>query len=164
TQDYHDVRDIMDGAKAERAQWYWYLVGALLLLGLFALLFPNRKTKKEVSSFVPDNDIYQQSLKRLSALQESGAISGDKLYQELTDILRTYLHKRKGIALHSKTTDDLAAYTAQAGLPLPVQESLLNTLRLSDLVKFARWQPAAEQNETSVETIKQSIIALEKLK
>ena len=154
----------MDGAKAERAQWYWYLVGALLLLGLFALLFPNRKTKKEVSSFVPDNDIYQQSLKRLTALQERGAISGDKLYQELTDILRTYLHKRKGIALHSKTTDDLAAYTAQAGLPLPVQESLLNTLRLSDLVKFARWQPAAEQNETSVETIKQSIIALEKLK
>ncbi|MEJ7914346.1 MAG: hypothetical protein WKF70_14410, partial [Chitinophagaceae bacterium] len=150
TQDYHDVRDIMDGAKAERSQWYWYVVGALLLAGLLALLFPGRKAKKEATSFVPDTDIYQQSLKRLSVLQKNGANSGDELYQELTDILRTYLHKRKGIALHSQTTDDLAEYMSHAGLPPLVHESLLKSLRLSDLVKFARWQPAAGQNETSI--------------
>ena len=163
TQEYHDVRDIMDGAKPERTQWYWYLVGALLLLGLFALLFPGRKPKKP-PVFTPDNDIYQESLKRLHSLQENSAASGRETYSELTDILRTYVQKRKGIALHSKTTDDLAAYMNQKELPASLSASLLDTLRLSDLVKFARWQPNTTQNETSIETIRQSIMVLERQK
>ena len=40
---------------------------------------------------------------------------------------------------------------------------LLQALRLSDLVKFARYQPSNAEDETSIDTIKQSIITIENL-
>jgi hypothetical protein len=39
---------------------------------------------------------------------------------------------------------------------------LVQTLQLSDLVKFAKFEPIKGDNEKALETIRQSIIAIEK--
>ena len=42
-QEYHDVKDIIGVKKPVDSNWYWYLIGAVLLLLLFLLLFPRKK-------------------------------------------------------------------------------------------------------------------------
>ena len=163
-QPYHDIKDILEAGKRSKITWYWYLIGAVLLLLLFLLLFPGKKKKAEATEFVPDEGIYKQSLNRLEALR--GKVDDDPkvLHTELVDIFRDYLYKRKGIQSFSKTTDDLGVQIGHLQLSNTVYGPMLQTLRMSDLVKFARFQPTGEENRTSIDIIKQSIIAIENTK
>lgn len=163
-QPYHDIKDIINVDRPGESYWYWYLIGAVLLIVFFLLLFPPKKKQPQVATFVPDEGIYKQSLNRLDKLR--GAADGDPkpFHTELVDIFREYLFKRKGIQSFSKTTDDLGVQLGQLQLPKTVYQSLLQTLRLSDLVKFARFQPTVEENRTAVDIIKQSITTIEDLK
>lgn len=163
-QDYHDVKDILEVPKPERRQWHWYVAGALLLLVLFILLFPARKTKAAPVPVVADVDIYKKSLAQIEALQQNKPADAKLLYTELIQIFRTYLTKRKNIQSLSKTTGELAAQLQQLTLSSEMHQSLNNALSQSDLVKFARYQPTATENEEAIETIKTAIIEIEKLK
>jgi len=163
TQDYNDIKDILDGAKASRPQWHWYLIGALLLVGLFILLFPGKKEKKP-TGFVPDANSYKTALAKLQALQKAPPVDVKVLVTEAVDIFRTYLSKRKGIQSYSKTTRDLALQLQALPLPPDRYASLTQTLAETDLVKFAQLQPRAHEVMLYIETLKQSIIAIESLK
>jgi hypothetical protein len=163
-QPYHDVKDIIEVDKPGESYWYWYLIGAVLLTVLLLLLFPPKKKQPEVVAFVPDEGIYKQSLARLEKLRATADGDPKVFHTELVDIFREYLLRRKGIQSFSKTTDDLGVQMGQLQLPRAVYQSLLQTLRLSDLVKFARFQPSSEENKTAIDIIKQSITAIEDLK
>ncbi|MFN2438950.1 MAG: BatD family protein [Chitinophagaceae bacterium] len=160
-QDYHDVKDILEIAKPEKTVWYWYLIAAILLLLLILLLFPRQKKKKEDAVKKPDENIYKISLLRLDKLRESNMADSKIFYTELIDIFRDYLHKRKDIQSFSKTTDDLAIQISNL---TPNQHALFQTLRLSDLVKFARFQPSTFEQDDSLKIIRQSIINIENIK
>jgi hypothetical protein len=162
-QDYHDIKDILEVPKPQKDVWYWYLIGAILLLLLFFLLFPSKKKKKEDAAKKPDENIYKASLLRLDRLKTDNISDAKIYYTELIDIFRDYLHKRKGIQSFSKTTDDLAIQISnlqQVNNP----QLLFQTLRLSDLVKFARFQPSPSEQKESWEIIRQSIIEIENIK
>jgi hypothetical protein len=160
SQDYHDVKDIMDVVKPFKENWYWYLVGAILLLLIFLLLFPKKKKPTQVG-FVPDAGIYKSSLARLEKLRKNIDTEPKAFYTELTSIFRDYLQKRKGIQSYSKTTDDLGLQLGKLQMEKTTYQSLLQTLRLSDLVKFARYHPPVSEQEQALEVIKQNIIAIE---
>jgi len=162
-QDYHDVKDILEVPKAEKEVWYWYLIGAILLLLLFLLLFPSKKKKKEDEVVKPDENIYKTSLLRLDKLKESDTADPKIYYTELIDIFRDYLFKRKRIQSFSKTTDDLAIQVSDLQ-QVNNQQLLFQTLRLSDLVKFARFKPAVSEQTESLEIIRESIIDIENVK
>lgn len=159
-QDYHDVKDILEVEKPGRTTWYWYLVGLLLLILLFLLFFP-RGQRKPRPHFVPDQTIYQLSLKKLEVLRRKKGEDAKVFHSELVVIFREYLAKRKGIQSHSKTTDDLAVQLSGLRLPANVYQPMLQSLRLSDLAKFARANPAPSENERSIDIIKQSISVIE---
>lgn len=161
-QDYHDVKDILEVEKGGRTTWYWYLVGLLLLILLFLLFFPRGKRKTR-PDFVPDGTIYQLSLKRLEALRSKREDEAKVFHTELVTIFREYLTKRKGIQSYSKTTDDLAVQLGALRLPNAIYQSMLQSLRLSDLAKFARANPAPSENERSIDVIKQSITVIEEV-
>ena len=162
-QDYHDVKDILEVQKPGKAVWHWYLIGAVLLLLLFFLLFPSKKKKKEEEVLKPDENIYKTSLLRLDKLKEANDPHPKIYYTELIDIFRDYLYKRKGIQSFSKTTDDLAIQVSDLQ-QVNNQKLLLQALRLSDLVKFARFQPAISEQKESLEIIRESIIDIENIK
>ncbi len=128
------------------------------------LVFPSKK-KKETQDFVPDAGIYKNSLNRLDKLKKDSSSLDDKqVYTELINIFREYLQKRKNIYSYSKTTDDLIVQISQMNLSDNVYTPLMQTLRLSDLVKFAKLKTGLEENQTSIDTIRQSIIAIENVR
>jgi hypothetical protein len=150
----------MEVEKPGRTTWYWYLIGLLLLVLLFLLFFP-RGAKKPKPDFVPDATIYQQSLKKLEALRGKSGDDAKAFHTELVAIFREYLRKRKGIQSYSKTTDDIAVQISSLQISNNIFQPMLQTLRLSDLAKFARANPASSENERSIDIIKQSINAIE---
>lgn len=163
-QEYHDIKDIIPVSDPKQPEWWWYLIGAIFLLLLLMLLFPSKK-KKETEEFVPDAGIYKNSLRRLDKLKKDSSSLDDKqVYTELINIFREYLQKRKNIYSYSKTTDDLIVQISQMNLPDNVYTPLMQTLRLSDLVKFAKLKTGHEENQTSIDTIRQSIIAIENVR
>ncbi|RYF79828.1 MAG: hypothetical protein EON98_14160 [Chitinophagaceae bacterium] len=73
-------------------------------------------------------------------------------------------HDIKGISPvkdFSKTTDDLSIQLQKLQLQQPDYNNLVQTLRLSDLVKFAQYGPAEQINTDAFQTIKQSITTIE---
>lgn len=160
-QEYHDVKEIIEVQQPEKTTWYWYAIGALLLLVLFILLFPGKK--KETPKPPPPVDAYQQAIHGLEKLKKDYSSKEVKLfYIELVDVFRNYLHQRKGIQSFSKTTDDLAAQIKGLNLPAGLYNDLVQTLQLSDAVKFARFTPGAEENDESFNVIRKSIDTIEK--
>jgi len=163
-QDYHDVKDIMEAGKPKKATWYWYVVGAILLLFFFVVLFPTGLKKVDIETCVPGPGLYKTSLTRLEQLQKNIETEPKIFYTELVSIFRDYLHKRKGIQSYSKTTDDISVQIGNLGLPEQTYRSLVQTLRMTDLVKFAQYQSIQTEKEDSLTTIKENIIAIENLR
>jgi hypothetical protein len=162
-QPYHDVKDILEVNRPGQIKWYWYLVGLVLLAGLFLLLFPRKKKKKEE---VLSDGAYKKALTRLEALKKKNIAEQDAklFYTELIDIFREYLHRRQNIQSFSKTTEDLGRQIGQLQIPKRDYQQLLEVLQLSDFVKFARYQPASSEHAESYDVIKKSIISIENIK
>ncbi len=73
-------------------------------------------------------------------------------YSELTDILRTYLVGRYAIGAMEMTSDEILASLrplTEEELPKKAAMDLTTILREADLVKFAKAEPSAEENETA---------------
>ena len=126
------------------------------------MFFPKAK-KKATGEFVPDEGAYKKALRQLEKLRTSDDGDSKAYYTSLIGIFRDYLHKRRNIYSFSKTTDDLSIQMQQLNMDREQYADLLQALRLSDLVKFARYQPSKAENETSIDTVKQSIITIENL-
>lgn len=160
-QPYHDVKDILEVKPGTRTTWYWYLIGAVFLLLLFLLMFPGRKKAPAPVAAAPE-DAYRLAVQRLERLK--GEAPDDKLFfTELVNIFRDYLQRRKGIHSFQQTTDDLSRQVAALQLKGDYGP-LVQTLQLSDFVKFAKYAPTASEREAAWETIRHSINVIEQLK
>ena len=142
-QDYHDVKDILNVQKPTESKLHWYVIGALLLLALFIILFP--KKKKEKVETVIDPDAFKTAIADLQKLRKEQATQEAKVfYSSLIDVFRKYLLQRKGIQSFSQTTDDLALQIKPLQLSRDSYHDLVQTLQLSDAVKFAKFIPTEE--------------------
>ena len=160
TQPYHEIKDILEVKKPIEEKWYWYIIFALVVLALFLLFFPKGK-KKTPGVFVPDESAFKKALRQLEQMKRSEVTDNRLFYTELVQVFRDYLHRRKNIYSYSKTTDDLGLQLQRLQMDRDQYAAVLQTLRLSDLVKFARYQPSAAENETSIDTIRDSILLIE---
>lgn len=158
-QQYHDVKDILAVPQATRVTWYWYVIGAVLLLILFLLLFP--KKKKSTEPVVNMQDVYKQTLAQLDALKSRTGEDGKEYFTSLILIFRNYLQQRKNIQSHAKTTDDISRQLRTAQLEERDYNDLVQTLQLSDFVKFAKYVPTITEKEEALNTIKKSIVTIE---
>jgi hypothetical protein len=158
-QPYHDIKGIAPVEKPGRSTWWWYLVGLAVLIALFLLFFPKGKgEKKEVEL---DKKAYRKAMEELARLEKENPADAKVFYTELVNIFRTYLKGAKGIQSFSKTTDDLSIQLQSQKLPSADYNALVQTLRLSDLAKFAAYRPDNGANQQSLTIIKQSITTIE---
>lgn len=160
-QPYHDIKGIIPVKDPGRATWWWYLIGVIVLLALFLLFFP--PGKKDKPEILLDSGAYKKAMEQLEKLQKENlaATNVKQFYTELVNIFRTYLKGAKGIQSFSKTTDDLSVQVQRLKLPQMQFSSLVQTLRLSDLVKFAQYGPEASASNEAFAVIKESITVIE---
>lgn len=160
TQPYYDIHGIMEVKHPVENTWYWYLIGVLILILLFLLFFPKGKPGAK-GEFVSDEGACKKALKKLEALNKRNEGDNKVFYTELIQIFREYLHKRKNIYSFSKTTDDLSIQIEKLNMDKDQCKQLLQTLRLSDLVKYAKYQTTGKENQNSINNIRQGIVAIE---
>lgn len=158
-QPYHDIKGIVPVRNPGKSTWWWYLVGLAVLVALFLLFFPG--SKKETGEPQLDKSAYKKAMQQLDKLERERPSDDKQFYTELVNIFRSYLKGAKGLQSFSKTTDDLSIQLQSQKLPSHNYNTLVQTLRLSDLAKFAAYKPAEGLSKEAFNTIKQSITTLE---
>jgi hypothetical protein len=162
-QPYNEVKTIIDIPKEKDFGWHWYLIGAVLIIMLFYLFFPEGKQKEEVHY---KGNAYEEALQQLHNLKadHNDPVQVKIYYTKLVQVLRDYVYRKKKLYSYSKTTDDLVAMMNQLQLPAELQSELKHTLMTTDMVKFAKYRPQKEENDASLRNIKQAIITIENRK
>ena len=104
----------------------------------------------------------------VTALQALETLAGEKLWQQghiklyhtrLSDIVRTYLEGRFTVLAMEQTTDEILHALAGRKIPEDAMNLLRDMLRLADLVKFAKVQPVAPENEQSFLAAREFVLA-----
>ncbi len=160
-QPYHDIKGIVPIKNPGRSTWWWYVVGAVVLIALFLLFFP--KGQKTDGVVKLDASAYKKAMEALDKLQADNmaSVNTKQFHTELVNIFRTYLRGAKGIQSFSKTTDDLSVQLKSLAMPQERYTAMVQTLRLTDLVKFAQYRPDAPANTEALNTIRQSITTIQ---
>lgn len=134
-----------------------YILGALLILGLLVWLLWRRYKNRpvalvtEVKSVIPAHILAISALESLESesLWQSGQVKA--YHSRLTDILRKYLEDRWNLAAMESTSDELLQQSSSLGWDPELREGFERIIRLADLVKFAKYQPVADENRWSMQ-------------
>jgi len=147
-----DVRDIKGPVAVPRdyRPLYW-LGGGLLALGaLVAALYQliNRRGRAAALPARPAHEVALEALGKLHAARLLAAGRHEEFYVRLSAIVRTYLEMRFHLRAPEMTTEEFLQVAQRDPQLTPPQRSLLGTfLSEADLVKFARYVPAADDAE-----------------
>jgi hypothetical protein len=135
------------------------LIGAILLgialIGLVVYMLVRWKNDKPI--FGTPKPVEPP---HITALRELDLLRNEKLWQNnrtkiyytrLSDIVRTYIEGRFGVAAMEMTSDEILHGLQHFGFEDNNLVNRLNKLlRLSDLVKFAKMEPLPDENETAM--------------
>ena len=163
--DYKDIKDIMEVANPDTRYIPW-VIGAAVLLSLALVVYFLRKrktetvtTKKQAAQLSP----YEEAIQALTNLHKKGLPQNGQVkwyYTELNDILRVFVFRKLNITTMEKTNEELILQLRQLNLSRESFTQLAQALRMSDYVKFAKYQPGAEDNENNYRVIQSAIETL----
>jgi hypothetical protein len=132
-----------------------YLIGVLLLSGVivgivFLIRYLNKRKKpqpltKEKPN-IPAHVIALEMLKELwkKKLYQSGYVK--QYYSELSDIIRIYIENRWDIAAMEMVSSEIITALSVFEIEEEAMNKLKQTLYLSDMVKFAKANPLADES------------------
>lgn len=128
---------------------------ALILLALLIWLvvwlvrrhLRNRKAKPNAGPVIPPHVVANKALVELGhrKLWQKGKYKA--YYTALSSILRTYISGRWGVGAMEMTTDEIVVALREVEMPTESRTNLIAVLRTADMVKFAKAEPEAEENE-----------------
>lgn len=124
---------------------------ALALYGLHRYLEARGRHLKDLFKPAPPEPPHVVAIKALEALHHQKLWQNNKhklYYSTLTDILRTYIAGRWGVGAMEMTSEEIITAMRSVELPDKARMDLTSVLMDGDLVKFAKFTPEAEQNES----------------
>jgi hypothetical protein len=147
-----DVRDIKGPIAVPRdyRPLLWLGGGVLALAAIAATLYRllNRRRRGPAAVPRPAHELALESLAKLHAARLLDAGRHEEFYVKLSAIVRTYLEARFHLRAPEMTTEEfLQAAQRDPQLTPPQRSSLGTFLSEADLVKFARYVPAAADAE-----------------
>jgi len=162
--DYRDIKDVEDVIIPYLKYIPWIIAVLTLISGLLIFYFLRKKPvtikRTTVSSRLSAYDEAMQSLAELrrSGMPENGQVK--LYYTRLNDILRLFILRKLQIATMEKTNEELILQLRDRKIPGEHFSLLAQALRMADFVKFAKYQPAKDDNEKNLLTIESSIQTL----
>ena len=142
----------------ELVPWIAIGLGSILLI-LFAFYVYKRikQNKPVLRREKPKEPAYLIAFRELELLKQKKLWQQGKVkdyYSELTDIYRIYLENRFEIPAMEQTSYEIVSALKEADLDQRLELSKLEDFLLTaDLVKFAKENPVAEQNESYFELV-----------
>ena len=160
-QEYHDIKEIIEVRVAKGRPWWWYAAGGALLLALALVYFLRRKKPLFIEKPSHVIDPYKEAVDQLESLQRSKPDS-KQYHTQLSGIFRLYVFRRKGVLSLQKTTDDLLLQLKDKGLSKEEFEKLCQSLRMGDMVKFAKYSPSEADDRAAHAVILEAVNRIEK--
>lgn len=163
-QPYHDIKDILEVENEEEKQrkWWWYIAGAALLVLLLVYFIFRKRKPAPPPPPPPPRDYFREAMDALDVLRDK-RMDGKAWFTELVDIFRNYAEQRKGISSLQQTSEDLLQQLKQIGMPEAQYKDLAQALRLSDFVKFAKYEPVEMDKNNSWQALRNAIQQLEEM-
>ena len=130
------------------------ILAGLAFLAIMVILYLNEKQKSDIAFDTTDH-----RSPREIALTSLNDIKEEKIWQqgeqkkyhtEITDTLRHYFSQRFNISAMEMTSDEMMdelKYHEETAL---VEEKVKQVFKLSDMVKFAKYEASSEENEMSI--------------
>jgi hypothetical protein len=171
-QKMYEIKDIIPVETS--SDWWKYLLGILLLVGLGFLAFwlfkKYYKKPEKVEEIVYTSPI-EKATSLLQQLERKELIQRGEIknyYSELTDIARTYIEEEIHIPAMESTTSELivslrnVAKNKKLKLSKETLENLEKVLMQADLVKFAKVKPLDFEIEEDKKRITNTIVTIHK--
>ena len=167
SQDYHDIKSIIDVENPDVKYIPWILT-ALTLVALFLFVWFIRKpfVREAVDVKNPDYPAVSPiedalaSLDQLRNMLRNDPSSVKKYYSGLHDVLRIFLRQHLGLVTMEKTSEELIHSLSELRIDREVFSKLTAALRMGDFVKFAKYIPGPYENEDNLEAIRSAIIII----
>jgi hypothetical protein len=80
----------------------------------------------------------------------------------MNDILRKYVSRKFSVSTFERTNEELILELSAKGIPKDAFIKLAQSLRMSDVVKFAKYRPSEEDNKNNLKIVTSSIEILDK--
>jgi hypothetical protein len=153
-----EIKDVKPplGIPISFAELLPYIIGVIVLGGIIWLIYYVNKKRKRGESLIPEappRPAHEIALEALHALEAERVWQRGKVkeyYSQLTDIVRTYIERSYRILAMEMTTDEILASPEIREMPAECTGMLKEILVRADLVKFAKMQPMAAENESSL--------------
>jgi hypothetical protein len=153
-----DIKDIKPPLSlsitfAEILPWLIGIVGAGLLAWLIIYIVRKRRRGESILPEAPPRPANELALEALGYLESEKLWQRGKVkeyHSQLSDIIRTYLERRFRLLAMEMVTDEILASEPVKTIEPETRGRLQKLLTLSDLVKFAKFQPRPEENEASL--------------
>lgn len=169
SKDYRDIKGIQEVPKPGWVAWIPWIIGVVTLIAAGIIVYLLRKPKKPAPAPEPEAPKpgpYEEALLALEELRkQSWAQNGEvkTYYSRLNDILRVFIFRRLNIATLEKTNEELISQLRQVPMDKESFNQLVTALQMADFVKFARYQPDANDNEKNFAVIQSAIKTLNNL-
>ena len=157
TKAIHDIKDLAEVPFSWR-DYIGYIIALIALIiiviaGFFLYKRFGKKTKEEISVMkpkIPPHEIALAALKKLD--EEKHWQNGRYKYYHsvISEIIRTFIEQRWEIHAMEQTTDEIIYHPQMKQLSPDSLSELEKLLKLSDLAKFAKLIPLANENEQSM--------------
>jgi hypothetical protein len=167
-QDYHDIKSIIDIENPDVKYIPWVLGAVTLIsLALFVWLISHRSSvighplshEPDIIR-IPPLDEAMTSLDHLKKMLREDPLSVKKYYSGLNDTLRIFLNRKLGLVTMEKTSEELIHSLSDLKMDRDVFSRLAAALRMSDFVKFAKYIPGPNENDSNLEVIRSAILAI----
>lgn len=164
--DYRDIKTIIDVKNPAVENLHWYvLAGAVVSLALVLLLY-RRKPRKDPDAVkeAPVLTPFEEAIQALQKLSLRNVNNGEvkPYYSDMNDILRKYVSRKFAVSTFERTNEELILEISRLGLSRDAYLSLAQSLRMSDVVKFAKYNPSPEDNRDNLNIVTSSIELLDK--
>jgi hypothetical protein len=160
--DYRDIKNIIE-VNNPNTRYIPWVIAAAVLTSLALLVYVLRKREpadSEEKAEIPKLSPYDEAMQALAALRMKGLPHNGQVkwyYTELNDILRVFVSRKLSIATMERTNEELIIKLRELNLSRDSFSQLAQALRMSDYVKFAKYQPGIEDNEKNYEIIHSAI-------
>ena len=129
------------------------VIGVAGIVWLARYIIRKRKRGEPLIPEEPPRPAHEVALEALRSLESEKLWQRGKIkdyHSQLTDIIRIYIERRFKILAMESTSDEILNGFTDGMIDKGIKENLKGMLIRADLVKFAKFQPIAEEHETSL--------------